>query len=151
MVAKCPPGPESSGYCGHGPALSSKCRGRPHPSRLRQPAVTLDIVDPGTNGVSCQSQEGCFTPINIIVKVGTKITWMNKSKLAHTVVAAQGTDISSPKPASQIFDSKVQIPSGGSFSYTVTQAAYDFNSDTHNVLYYCSIHPDMVAQLNIVK
>jgi plastocyanin len=116
-----------------------------------QSDVTLDIVDPGTNGVSCQSQQGCFTPINVTVKVGTKITWVNQSKLAHTVVAAQGSDIASPKPASQIFDSKVQIPSGGSFTYTVTDDAYNFNSTAHNVLYYCSIHPDMVAQLNIVK
>ncbi len=116
-----------------------------------QTAVTLEIVDPGTNGVSCQSQQGCFTPNNITVKVGTKITWVNKSKLAHTVVAATGTDISSPKPASQIFDSNVQIPSNGSFSYTVTEAAYNLNATAHNVLYYCSIHPDMVAQLNIVN
>lgn len=116
-----------------------------------QKAVTLNIVDPGTNGVQCQSQQGCFTPINITVKVGTKITWVNKSKLAHTVVAAAGTDISAPKPASQIFDSNAQIPSGGSFSYTVTTAAYNLNSSAHNVLYYCSIHPDMVAQLNIVQ
>ena len=117
----------------------------------KQKAVTLQIVDPGTDGVKCQSQQGCFTPINVTVKVGTKITWINKSKLAHTVVAVQGTDISSPKPASQIFETKQQIPSGGTFTYTVTEAAYTFNASTHAVLYYCSIHPDMVAQLNIVK
>jgi plastocyanin len=116
----------------------------------KQKAVTLQIVNPGTDGVKCQSQQGCFTPINVTVKVGTKITWINKSSLAHTVVAVQGTDISKPQPASQIFESKTQIPSGGTFSYTVTEAAYNFNA-THNVLYYCSIHPDMVAQLNIVK
>jgi plastocyanin len=116
-----------------------------------QKAITITIVDPGTNGVQCQSQQGCFTPNNITVKVGTKITWVNKSKLAHTIVAVAGTDISAPKPASQIFDSKVQIPSNGTFSYTVTQAAYNLNSGTHNVLYYCSIHPDMVAQLNVVQ
>jgi plastocyanin len=116
----------------------------------KQTAVTLEIVNPGTNGVKCQSQQGCFTPINVTVKVGTKITWINKSSLAHTIVAVAGTDISAPKPASQIFESASQIPSGGTFSYTVTEAAYNFNP-THNVLYYCSIHPDMVAQLNIVK
>ncbi|GCF08833.1 cupredoxin domain-containing protein [Dictyobacter arantiisoli] len=116
-----------------------------------QNEVALSIVDPGTNGVTCQSQSGCFTPINIKVKVGTRITWTNKSKLAHTIVAVQGTDISSPKPASQIFDSKVQIPTDGTFSYTVTDAAYNFNTDTHGVLYYCSIHPDMVAQIIVEK
>ena len=114
-----------------------------------QSNITLNIVDPGTNGVTCQSQSGCFTPVNIKVKVGTKITWVNKSKLAHTIVAVQGQDIAQPKAASQIFDSKKQIASGESFTYTVTQDAYNLNSDTHRLLYYCSIHPDMVAQLVI--
>ncbi|GCE06609.1 cupredoxin domain-containing protein [Dictyobacter aurantiacus] len=116
-----------------------------------QSSITLTIVDPGTNGVTCQSQSGCFTPINVKVKVGTKITWVNKSKLAHTVVAVQGQDIAQPKAASQIFDSKKQIATGDSFTYTVTDAAYNLNSDTHRLLYYCSIHPDMVAQLVITK
>lgn len=114
-----------------------------------QQAITLDIVDSGSNGVTCQSQQGCFTPINIKVKVGTKITWVNKSKLAHTVVAVQGQDIASPKPASQIFQTKQQLATNDSFTYTVTEDAYNLNSDTHRVLYYCSIHPDMVAQLVI--
>ena len=116
-----------------------------------QKEITIDIADNGSNGVTCQSQQGCFTPINIKVKVGTKITWVNKSKLAHTVVAAAGQDIASPKPASDIFDSKKQLATNDTFTYTVTDAAYNANSDTHRLLYYCSIHPDMVAQLVIEK
>jgi plastocyanin len=120
----------------------------------KEKAITLTIVDPGTNGVSCASQQGCFTPINVKVKVGTVITWVNKSKLAHTVTAMVGQDTT--KPAPQIFDSARGnlanlLASGASFTYTVTAQAYNFDSTNHTVDYFCRVHPDMVAQLIIVQ
>jgi plastocyanin len=120
-----------------------------------QKAVTIQIVDPGTNNVTCQSQQGCFTPINVKVKVGTVITWVNKSKLQHTVTALVGQDTANPKPESKIFDSTKQYPSGllptnATFSYTVTQDAYNYDPTNHAVLYYCQIHPNMLAKLTIV-
>jgi plastocyanin len=86
------------------------------------------------------------------VKVGTVITWANKSGVAHTVTAMEGQNTASPKAASQIFDSggtQNLLQSGKSFTWTVTQAAYNFNPD-HTVFYYCEIHPSMVAELTIV-
>lgn len=117
-------------------------------------AVTLTIVDPGTNGVSCGSQSGCFTPINVKIKVGTVITWVNKSKLGHTVTAIQGTDTT--KPAANVFDSAgasgtALVQSGQSFKYTVTSAAYTADSANHTVNYFCRIHPDMLGELTIVQ
>lgn len=116
-------------------------------------SVTIDIVDVGKNGASCSSQVACFTPINVKVKVGTVITWVNKSSVGHTVTAITGTDTS--KPAEQIFDSahgssSTLIPSGGKFTWTVTAAAYTFNSN-HTVNYFCRIHPDMLGELTIVQ
>ena len=55
------------------------------------------------------------------------------------------------KPAPQVFDSgvnKLLLP-GQTFTYKVTPAAYNFNKN-HLVLYYCQIHPAMVAALTIV-
>ncbi len=112
-------------------------------------AVTIDITQPPA-GSSCSP--ACFQYPNIKVKVGTVITWVNKSTTPHTVTAINGTSTSSPKIASQIFDSGVGnlITPGKSFTYTVTTAAYNFSTN-HTVAYFCQIHPDMEAELTIVK
>jgi plastocyanin len=85
------------------------------------------------------------------VKVGTTITWVNKSGQIHTVTALMGTDVTNEKPAPQIFDSGINKPiaTGGTYTYTVAQAAYNFSSN-HAVIYYCQFHPAMIAELTIV-
>jgi plastocyanin len=113
-------------------------------------AVTVNIVQ-SPAGAACTPS--CYDPIHIKVKVGTVITWVNKSGIAHTVTAIQGQNTASPKAASQIFDSggtQKLLQSGKSFTWTVTTAAYNFNPD-HTVFYYCEIHPSMVAELTIVQ
>ncbi len=119
-------------------------------------AVTIDIVNPGQEGTSCSSQTACYSPINIKVKVGTVITWVNKSNTGHTITAINGTDTASPKAAPQIFDSangstSNLVPTGSSYKYTVTAEAFKFDPTNHRVIYYCRIHPDMLAQLTIVQ
>ncbi len=111
-------------------------------------AVTINIVLP-PSGATCTP--ACYGPTNVKVKVGTTITWINKSTTPHTVTAMVGESPSAETPAPQIFDSgtsKLILP-GQSFTYKVTLAAYNFNKD-HAVLYYCQIHPAMVAELTIV-
>jgi plastocyanin len=112
-------------------------------------AITINMVQPPP-GSSCTP--ACFDPINVKVKVGTKITWVNKSPDGHTVTAIVGTDTAAHKVAPQIFDSGLNklIPENASYSYTVTDAAYNFNPD-HTVIYYCQVHPAMLAELTIVK
>lgn len=111
-------------------------------------SVTINIVLP-PSGATCTP--ACFEFPNVKVKVGTTITWVNKSTTPHTVTAIQGENPSSPTLASQIFDSGAThlIMPGQSFSYTVTMAAYNFNPN-HEVVYFCQIHPVMVAELTIV-
>ncbi|HEX6481686.1 MAG TPA: c-type cytochrome [Ktedonobacteraceae bacterium] len=113
-----------------------------------QKNVTINIIQPPT-GATCTP--ACFEFPNVKVKVGTTITWVNKSTTGHTVTAIKGENPSSPTPASQIFDSGTAhlIASGQTFTYTVTKAAYNFNKD-HAVVYFCEVHPDMVAELTIV-
>ncbi len=111
-------------------------------------SVIINIVLP-PSGATCSP--ACFSPTNVKVKVGTTITWVNKSTTPHTVTAMVGENPASETPAPQIFDSgigKLLLPDQH-FSYTVTTAAYNFNKD-HIVLYYCQIHPSMVAELTIV-
>ncbi len=111
-------------------------------------SVIINIVLP-PSGATCSP--ACYSPTNVKVKVGTTITWVNKSTTPHTVTAMVGENPASETPAPQVFDSgisKLLLPDQH-FSYTVTMAAYNFNKD-HAVLYYCQIHPSMVAELTIV-
>ena len=113
-------------------------------------AVTINIVQ-APAGASCTPS--CYDPVHIKVKVGTVITWVNKSGVAHTVTAMAGQNTASPQPASKIFDSggtQNLLQSGKSFTWTVTAAAYNFNPD-HTASYYCEIHHSMVAELTIVQ
>lgn len=115
-------------------------------------AITINIVATVT-GQTCNP--ACFQYQNIKVKVGTKITWVNKDPVGHTVTAIVGESTASPKAAVQIFDSgkgssAVLIPTGGVFSYTVMQDAYNFNPD-HAVVYYCRVHPTMLAEITVVQ
>ena len=111
-------------------------------------AVTINIID-SPAGATCTP--ACYSPVNIKVKVGTTITWVNKSGQIHTVTALMGTDVTNEKPAPQIFDSGINKPiaTGGTYTYKVAQAAYNFSSN-HAVIYYCQFHPAMIAELTIV-
>jgi plastocyanin/mono/diheme cytochrome c family protein len=111
-------------------------------------AITIDMVPPKA-GQSCSPS--CYDPINVKVKVGTTITWVNSSSQPHTVTAMPGSDPNNEKPAPNIFDSGISkgIATGGKYTYTVTTAAYNFNPN-HVLLYYCQYHPAMVAVLTIV-
>lgn len=110
--------------------------------------LTINITDTAP-GQTCNPS--CFQYLNAKVKVGTTITWVNKSTFPHTVTALYGDGSSTAKKASQIFDSGITtvIQPGQSFKYTVTQAAYTFNTN-HTVVYFCQIHPTMLAELTIV-
>ncbi len=112
-------------------------------------SITIDINN-SPAGATCQP--ACFSPLNIKVKVGTTITWVNKSTTPHTVTAIKGENPSIPVVAANIFDSGVSkplTPGNGTFTYTVSMTAYNFNPN-HEVVYFCQIHPVMTALLTIV-
>ncbi len=111
--------------------------------------VTMSIV-PTAPERSCQP--ACYQILNLEVKVGTVITWINQSPDKHTVTALYGNGSNAGKLAPQIFDSgyNTGITTGKQYSYTVTQAAYNFNKD-HTVVYFCQYHVQMLAKLTIVQ
>jgi Icc protein len=80
---------------------------------------------PGANEVFIDNFS--FSPANITVSVGTKITWTNKDDVPHNVVSNDGS-----------FSSKA-LDTDEKFSFTFDKAgSYD---------YYCSIHPRMTAKV----
>lgn len=126
----------------------------------KQKAVTIDIIDSPT-GAPCQPAcyavpdpknpgQEIISP-NVKVTVGATITWVNKSKTPHTVTSIVGENGVAPVPA-RVFDSGISnlLSTGKSFTYTVKADAYTFNSN-HIVLYFCQIHPIMVAALTVVQ
>lgn len=111
-----------------------------------QASVTIDAKDDATNtsGYGWLAVGAKATPLsgnnaNITIKVGTKVTWDNKSSAPHTVVegtaSAQGKDFGSPTKI-------LAANSSDSYSFTFTKAG-DFP-------FFCSIHPAMIGWITVV-
>jgi mono/diheme cytochrome c family protein/plastocyanin len=126
----------------------------------KKKTITIDIID-SPAGATClpacyavpdpkNPGQEIISP-NVKVAVGTIITWVNKSKTPHTVTSIVGENGAAPVPA-KVFNSGEAPPlnPGQSYTYTVKADAYTLNSN-HIVLYFCQIHPIMVAALTIVQ
>jgi amicyanin len=85
-----------------------------------------------TNSVTIKDY--AFSPANITVKVGTKVTWTNDDSVGHTVTA---DDPSSDAPASGTFGK------GETYSFTFNKAGtYD---------YHCEPHPYMKGTVTVTE
>jgi plastocyanin len=80
-----------------------------------------------SNAVTIQNLS--FSPANITVSVGTKVTWTNKDSVTHTVTSDTG-----------LFDSG-QLSPGSTFSYTFN------NKGVFN--YHCTIHATMHGTVTV--
>jgi plastocyanin len=86
-------------------------------------------------GVSAQAEEikvtldnFTFSPVELKVKVGDTVTWINHDDIPHTVVSAGK------------FRSKT-MDTDGTFSFTFTSAG-DYK-------YFCSLHPHMTGMIKV--
>jgi len=79
----------------------------------------------GTNQVTIDNFS--FTPQTLTVPVGTKVTWINKDDVPHTVTGDDKHFVSRALDTDQQF----------SFTFTT--------SGTNN--YYCSVHPMMTGRI----
>ncbi|NUS17979.1 MAG: cupredoxin family copper-binding protein [Streptomyces sp.] len=73
-----------------------------------------------------------FSPAALTIPVGTTVTWTNEDTAPHNVTTTSGP----VKLASGNMDK------GASWSFTFTKAG--------TYKYYCSVHPDMTAQITVV-
>jgi plastocyanin len=71
-----------------------------------------------------------FTPQNIEVEVGQKITWTNEDSAPHTVTATSGAE----------FDSGT-MEQGATYTWKATKAG--------TVEYFCAIHPSMTGTITV--
>ena len=79
------------------------------------------------SSVSINIANFSFSPQNVSIKTGTKVTWTNNDSVPHTVTSDTG-----------LFDSK-NLSSGQSFSYT-------FNTPG-SINYHCNIHTMMKGSI----
>jgi plastocyanin len=70
-----------------------------------------------------------FTPMNMKIKAGTKITWMNKDEEPHTVASDEGLFRSPAMDTDESFSYKFDKP--GTYHYT------------------CTIHPRMIGTITV--
>lgn len=70
-----------------------------------------------------------FSPSDLSVPVGTKVTWTNQDSVAHTVTSSDGS-----------FKSD-QLAQADTFSFTFTKAGV--------FTYQCSNHPRMLGQVTV--
>jgi len=70
-----------------------------------------------------------FSPSELTVAVGAKVTWTNSDSASHTATADDGT-----------FDSG-NLANGGSYSYTFTTVG--------TIAYHCNIHTSMTATITV--
>lgn len=83
----------------------------------------------GSSEASVLIQNSTFVPSSITVSVGTKVTWTNKDRMAHSVKSGvRGTS-----DAGKLFYGP-NIDTGATFSYTFTKAG--------TYPYFCDIHID---------
>ncbi len=87
-----------------------------------------NLAVPGTTVII---QGNAFSPDNLTVKVGTKVTWTNNESYDHTVASDDGS-----------FDSG-NIGQGQSYSFTFTKAG------TYS--YHCAIHTFMTAKVVVTN
>jgi plastocyanin len=81
----------------------------------------------GSESAQIEMDDDVFKPTQLTVPAGTKVTWVNKGKKAHTVVSKD-----------KLFDSGL-VQVGGQFSYKFdTPGTYFIR---------CSPHPKMLGQI----
>ena len=90
---------------------------------------TQEPAVPSSDTAIIEIERFAFSPATTKVPVGATITWYNRESVPCTVTARDGS-----------FDSG-NLPAGGKFTYTFTQAgAFE---------YYCKIHPYMNGRIAV--
>jgi plastocyanin len=92
------------------------------PVNNQEPVVTPPVV-PVSKNLTVEILNYSFVPHELTIKVGDSVTWTNRDRYAHTIVA-EHVQFAPSRP----------LESGDSYTFTFTRAG-TFN-------YNCRIHPD---------
>lgn len=97
---------------------------------------TGTTASPSASAESITIADFAFAPSTLTVKRGTKVTWVNKDSVVHTVEPESGSPAGAPK-------------SSGNLN---TNSEYSFTFDTVGTFnYYCGPHPSMKGKVVVVE
>lgn len=94
------------------------------------PTAAATSAKPAAHGSEARIAGFAFSPADIRLHVGDKITWTNDDSAAHTVTATSGAD----------FDSGT-IANGATFTFEAKKAG--------TISYICTIHPSMQGTITV--
>jgi plastocyanin len=115
----------NSSYSGSsGSSNSSKSTNTTQNSQTSNQAVATNAV---------KIQNFAFSPADITVKKGAKVTWTNNDSVSHTVTENDGKN----------GPSAPQMAPGSSYSFTFDQ--------TGSFHYHCSLHPEMTGSVTVTE
>jgi plastocyanin len=92
---------------------------KPAPRASEPPSYTIDIKD------------FMFTPRNLTIPVGSKVTWTNKDEEPHKVAEVNTSFISKPLDTDEGFTYEFKVP--GKYEY------------------FCTVHPRMTGTIIVEK
>lgn len=100
---------------------------------MNKPSTSTDNTSTTPEATSSVSIENyAFTPANITVKKGTKVTWTNKDSVQHDVMSDSGNELAGPL-----------LAKGETYSHTF---------DTVGTFsYHCSPHPYMKGTVTVTE
>ena len=103
------------------------------------PPNTIDIPV-GTGVPGCEVDDWCYMPSNVVVSVGTTITWINSDTLPHTVTSgSDGADAVG-----------LEIPNGFDSGFMSSGDEFEQTFDVTGLYdYYCQLHPWMMASFTV--
>jgi plastocyanin/mono/diheme cytochrome c family protein len=102
-------------------------------------SVTIVAVNTPGGSFTYGWEASGATTANIIIKVGTKVTWTNTSATIHNVYQGAGGTATNLFPPSGLIQPNV---TSSDYTYTFTKAGeYPF---------YCAIHPAMIGWISVV-
>jgi len=98
--------------------------------------MTMVSVPVGAAVPGCEDTHSCYSPYEVTISVGDKVTWINDDSAAHTITSG-----SASAGLTGVFDSGLFM-AGTTFEFTFDDAGtYD---------YFCMVHPWMTGKI-IVK
>jgi plastocyanin len=95
-------------------------------SVMRHPRFAAASSRPTPSDVQVKIDNFSFAPDTLTVKVGTRVTWINRDDVPHTVVSDDQAFKSRPLDTDEVFTFTPTKP--GTYSY------------------FCSLHPKMIAK-----
>ena len=116
---------------GHSSSPSPSASPTPSASMSMAPQPSSQSTPAATSAVTISNF--AFSPANITVKAGTKVTWTNADTAGHTVTETDST--AGPKSST--------LSKGQSYSFTfTTPGTYHYD---------CSIHPYMTGTVTVTQ